>query len=56
MFGFKSFWSAGIVIAGIETMQMIRKGPGQTVPASLSDPFRLPTAEDPWYAYIQVVL
>ncbi len=26
MMGFKSFWSAKFVIAGIETMQMIRKG------------------------------
>lgn len=26
MVGFKSFWSARIVIAGIETMHMIRKG------------------------------
>jgi len=26
MLGFKSFWSARIVIAGIETMKMIRKG------------------------------
>ena len=26
MLGFKSFWSARILIAGIETMQMIRKG------------------------------
>ena len=26
MLGFKSFWSARIVIAGIETMHMIRKG------------------------------
>lgn len=27
MLGFKSFWSARIVIAGIEVMHMIRKGP-----------------------------
>ena len=26
MLGFKSFWSARIIIAGIETMQMIQKG------------------------------
>jgi putative transposase len=26
MLGFKSFWSARILIAGIETMHMIRKG------------------------------
>ena len=26
MFGFKSFWSARILIAGIETMHMIKKG------------------------------
>ena len=26
MLGFKSFWSARIVIAGIQTMHMIRKG------------------------------
>lgn len=26
MLGFKSFWSAQIIIAGIETMHMIRKG------------------------------
>jgi putative transposase len=26
MLGFKSFWSAQIAIAGIETMHMIRKG------------------------------
>jgi len=26
MLGFKSFWSARIIIAGIETMHMIRKG------------------------------
>ena len=26
MFGFKSFWSARIIIAGIETTHMIRKG------------------------------
>ena len=26
VFGFKSFWSARIIIAGIETMHMIRKG------------------------------
>ena len=26
MMGFKSFWSARIIIAGIETMHMIRKG------------------------------
>lgn len=25
MLGFKSFWSARIIIAGIETMHMIRK-------------------------------
>ncbi len=36
--GFKSFWSAGIIIAGIETMHMIRNGQldcpaGQTVSA-----------------------
>ena len=27
MLGFKSFWSARIIIAGIETTHMIRKGP-----------------------------
>ena len=26
MLGYKSFWSARILIAGIETMHMIRKG------------------------------
>jgi transposase-like protein len=26
MLGFKSFWSARIIIAGIETMHMMRKG------------------------------
>ena len=26
MLGFKSFWSARILIAGIETMHMIKKG------------------------------
>ena len=26
MLGFKSFWSARIIIAGIETMHMIKKG------------------------------
>ena len=26
MLGFKSFWSARIIIAGIETMHMIREG------------------------------
>jgi transposase-like protein len=26
MLGFKSFWSARVIIAGIETMHMIRKG------------------------------
>ncbi len=26
MLGFKSFWSAQTIIAGIETMHMIRKG------------------------------
>jgi len=26
MLGFKSFWRARIVIAGIETMHMLRKG------------------------------
>lgn len=26
MYGFKSFWSARIIIAGIETMHMIKKG------------------------------
>ena len=26
MLGLKSFWSAGIIIAGIETMHMIGKG------------------------------
>ena len=26
MLGFKSFWSARILIGGIETMHMIRKG------------------------------
>jgi transposase-like protein len=26
MLGFKTFWSARIIIAGIETMHMIRKG------------------------------
>ncbi len=26
MLGFKSFWSAAKIIAGIETMHMIRKG------------------------------
>ena len=26
MLGFKSFWSIRIIIAGIETMHMIRKG------------------------------
>lgn len=39
MFGFKSFWSARIIIAGIETMHMIRKGKldclaGSTLPAA----------------------
>ena len=26
MFGFKSFWSAAITLAGVELMHMIRKG------------------------------
>ena len=39
MLGFKSFWSARIVIAGIETMHMIKKGQmdgpgGQTMSAA----------------------
>jgi len=39
MLGFKSFWSARIIIAGIETMHMIRKGQmdcpaGQTMSAA----------------------
>jgi len=39
MLGFKSFWSARILIAGIETMHMIRKGQmdcpaGQTMSAA----------------------
>ena len=39
MLGFKSFWSARIVIAGIEVMHMIRKGlldcpGGQTMSAA----------------------
>ena len=39
MMGFKSFWSARIIIAGIETMQMIKKGQmncpdGQTMSAA----------------------
>ena len=39
MLGFKSFWSAEIIIAGIETMHMIRKGQldcpnGQTASAA----------------------
>ena len=39
MMGFKSFWSARIIIAGIETMHMIKKGPmncpdGQTMSAA----------------------
>ena len=39
MLGFKSFWSARIIIAGIETMHMIRKGKldcpsGQTASAA----------------------
>ena len=39
MLGFKSFWSARILIAGIETMHMIRKGQldcpnGETVSAT----------------------
>jgi putative transposase len=39
MLGFKSFWSARIIIAGIETMHMIRKGhlgcpEGQTMSAA----------------------
>lgn len=42
MLGFKSFWSARIIIAGIEVMRMIRKGqldyPGG-LPASAADPF-----------------
>ena len=42
MLGFKSFWSARIIIAGIETMHMIRKGQfdcpvGQTM--SAANPF-----------------
>jgi len=42
MLGFKSFWSARILIAGIETMHMIRKGqmdcPGGS-PVSAADQF-----------------
>ena len=39
MLGFKSFWSSRIIIAGIETMHMIRKGQmdcpeGQTMSAA----------------------
>ena len=39
MLGFKSFWGARIIIAGIETMHMIRKGQmdcpaGPTMPAA----------------------
>jgi putative transposase len=39
MLGFKSFWNARIIITGIETMHMIRKGQlgcpeGQTMPAA----------------------
>jgi transposase-like protein len=39
MLGFKSFWSARIIIVGIETMHMIRKGQmdcpgGQTMSAA----------------------
>ena len=39
MLGFKSFWSACIIIAGIETMHMIKKGQmkcpsGQTMSAA----------------------
>jgi transposase-like protein len=39
MLGFKSFWSAGIIIAGIETMHMVRKAQlgcpeGQTMSAA----------------------
>jgi putative transposase len=41
MLGFKSFWSARIVIAGIEVMHMIRKG-SWTSPAS--KPCRQPTS------------
>jgi len=38
MHGFKSFWSARIIIAGMETMHMIKKGQmncpgGQPAPA-----------------------
>jgi putative transposase len=42
MLGFKSFWSARILIAGIETMHMIKKGqmdcPGGS-PASAANQF-----------------
>lgn len=39
MMGFKSFWSARIIIAGIETMHMVKKGQmnypnGQTMSAA----------------------
>ncbi len=37
MLGFKSFWCARILLAGIETMHMIRKrqlGPGSTASAA----------------------
>jgi putative transposase len=39
MLGFKSFWSARIIITGIETMHLIKKGqrtcpPGSTVSAT----------------------
>ena len=34
MLGFKSFWSARIILAGIETMHMIRKGQMDCLPSS----------------------
>ena len=42
MLGFKSFWSARILIAGIETMHMIKKGQmncPEGSPASAADEF-----------------
>ena len=38
MLGFKSFWSARIIIAGIETMHMIRKFIRKRTPGPSSVP------------------
>ena len=38
MLGFKSFWSASSILAGIETMHMIRKGQLDCPNAQASSP------------------